>query len=77
LVLSCASFSRGGNAAVHVRTFLRFNKTIGVLRTGDEVLTLSGDKRGGDSRSQVNLPETQSASSHAGSIVSNAGRQNL
>jgi hypothetical protein len=38
-----------------------------VLRTGDDVLTFSGDKRGADKRNQVNLPETQSASNHAGS----------
>jgi hypothetical protein len=40
---------------------------MGVLRTGDDVLTFSGDKRGGDRRSHVNLPETHSASSQAGS----------
>jgi len=69
LVVSCTPFGSAGagKALLHVLTFFRLSNTTGVLRTGEELLTLSGDRRGGDRRNQVSLPERQSASSHAGS----------
>jgi hypothetical protein len=66
-VLKFVPFSRAGKALLHVATFLRFNKTTGVLRTGEELLDLSGEIFGGDRRNQVRRPDKQSASSHAGS----------